>query len=751
MDRLPRYGLGVGGTAKRARRLVVAAAMLTLLITSTPARCEDVPLAGMAYTYADAAYRAYKMGDYATTITKARAAIEIRPDSARLRGLLIDALFAQGNLEEADAAASDAVSRFGDNAELLARQRNIRDQIANKAKDAAYKIADEGFKAFDQKDYATAVQDARSAIAVDSSKQLYRMLLVNSLIATDDLDEANKEVTEALIQFTNDPDLLDRQNYIRQQIAAKPLAAAYAAADAAYKAFAQKDYATAVKDAQEAISLDPANKSYRDLLENAERAQKRPVVVASRGALLAQRGYADQRRGDYNAAVSDFTASLRSGLPTPAQAKNVRVALADSYLGAGDAQHAMDVLAPFGDSSSYDMGARRGYALQALKRPSEALASFTSACASARTPQELAIALAARIGLLVEMDRKAEARELFDRSLANGEFRALSSADIANLALTVGNEQVAYQYNALAFQEKRLKGRSVMDAGYLATHLSQTKEALAYFRSAIDAAYAGDLRLNPQELFNLRRQVAELSRTWGAFASLTYSKTGAGPGAAFGGSPSGSNTLQPGVELYWRPTGYEDGRYIDLFFRAFETAYAQNGTSGMKTTQGLWGARFKPIGPVDLVFEIAQVFPLGDQARSDMLLRAAYFYGQGTDLRVDTWTWPTWQIYADYNRFVSSAETVASADLRIGESYRLDSISRNLVLFPHAGFFANYDNKLATAGAYAIGPGATLRYWFREDKYTAPMSYVDMTAQYRFRVGGDQRAEGAFGQVLVSY
>jgi tetratricopeptide (TPR) repeat protein len=751
MDRLPISGSSVAGTVKRARRLIVAAASLGFLFAATPGSSAEEPLAGVAYTYADAAYRAYKIGDYATTIAKTRQVIAIRPDSARMRALLIDAFFAQGNIAEADMAASEAVSRFPDDADLLARQRNIREQIANKTKIDAFRIADEGFKAFDQKDYTTAAQDARKAIALDTSKQLYRILLVNSLITADDLDEANKEVTEALVSFDNDPELLDRQQYIRQQIAGKPLAEAYVAADAAYKAFAQKNYATAVKQARIAIELDPANRSYHDLLQNAERAQRRPVTIQSRGAILAQRGYADQRRGDFTAAISDFTAALRSGLPTPMQTRNVRLALADSYLGAGNPQRAMDTLAPFADSS-YDMGARRGFALQALKRSPEALDSFTSACASARSPRELAIALSARIALLAEMKRKEEARALFDQSLANGELRPLSSADIANLALTVGNDQVANQFNAQAYQEKLLRGRSVMDAGYLAARISRTKEAIGYFKSAIDAHYAGDLPLDPQELFAIRRQIAEMSRTWGAYASLTYSKTGAGPGAAFAGSPSGSNSLQPGIELYWRPTGYEDGRYVDVFFRAFETSYAQNGgATGVKTTQGLYGLRFKPIGPVDLVLEVAHVFPLGDLARNDMLLRAAFFHGQGTDLRVDTWTWPTWQIYADFNRFMESGETVASADLRIGQSYRLDAINRNLVLFPHVGVFASYDNKLATAGAYSAGPGATLRYWFREDKYTAPMSYLDLTAQYRFRLGGDRRAEGPFGQVLVNY
>src|ERR1700687_3007066 len=278
MDRLPIDKFCVAGTVKRAQRLAIAAAMLDFFLAVEPGYSAEEPLAGVAYTYADAAYRAYKIGDYATTIAKTRQVIAIRPDSARMRALLIDALFAQGNIDEADAVSSEAISRFPDDAELLTRQRNIREQIANKTKIEAFKVADEGFKAFDQKDYSLAAQDARKAIVLDTSKQLYRILLVNSLIAADDLDEANKEVTEALVSFDNDAELLDRQQYIRQQIAAKPLAEAYVAADAAYKAFAQKDYATAVKQARLAIELDPANRSYHDLLANAERAQKRPAV-----------------------------------------------------------------------------------------------------------------------------------------------------------------------------------------------------------------------------------------------------------------------------------------------------------------------------------------------------------------------------------------------------------------------------------------------------------------------------------------
>jgi len=114
-----------------------------------------------------------------------------------------------------------------------------------------------------------------------------------------------------------------------------------------------------------------------------------------------------------------------------------------------------------------------------------------------------------------------------------------------------------------------------------------------------------------------------------------------------------------------------------------------------------------------------------------MLLRAAFFHGQGTDLRVDTWTWPTWQIYADFNRFVASGETVASADLRIGQSYRLDALNRNLVLFRTSACLRATTTSLQPPTP--IPPAwCTLRYWFREDKYTAPMSYVDLRRNIGF-------------------
>ena len=64
---------------------------------------------------------------------------------------------------------------------------------------------------------------------------------------------------------------------------------------------------------------------------------------------------------------------------------------------------------------------------------------------------------------------------------------------------------------------------------------------------------------------------------------------------------------------------------------------------------------------------------------------------------------------------------------------------------------ANYDDSFANHEAYSIGAGGSLRYWFGETKYLAPPSYWELTLQYRWRLAGDQRAQGIFAQTSINY
>jgi Bacteriophage N adsorption protein A C-term len=247
--------------------------------------------------------------------------------------------------------------------------------------------------------------------------------------------------------------------------------------------------------------------------------------------------------------------------------------------------------------------------------------------------------------------------------------------------------------------------------------------------------------------------VAELERTWGAFASLTYGAVGVMPSSSLTPPPVG-RILQAGSEVYWRPPviGYRDGRIFEVFVRAFETwSDATGAPTGAPTLQGAAGMRVKPFSAFNLVLEGARVFPIGTNARQDWLARVAFSDGDGTDLRYDATNWTMWQIYAEYDRYFQTVENVVAYEARLGRSFRIDAISDRLVATPFLAFGGSYDSLFATPSAVGAGPGLSIRWWFREDKYTAPMSFIDLNVQYRFKLAGDNRARGVFVGLTLAF
>jgi tetratricopeptide (TPR) repeat protein len=805
-------------------------------------------VAAEAYAAADGAYKAYDRKDYDAAIAAARRAVLLQPNNRSYRLLLVNCLIAAENLNQAETAVSEALALFSSDRELLERRDFIRNQ---RAVNDAYTAADKAYKAFAEKDYDSAVAEARTAVLLQPTNRAYRLLLINSLLAVDKLEEALTAVFEARLRVGPDPEFADRETAIRQALAQRPLSEAFAAADAAYRAFARKDYAAASTGARRAVELDPNNLSYRLLLINCliaagrrEEAEKAiadaiaqfgsdPELLArqqsvARGAVIneaytaaeeaykafarkdyaaalaaarkavklapdneaywlllintlvaagqpgeaeqvasqrlahdnrnpelwAQRGFARQRLRKHAAAIDDFATALRLNLPA-AQTRGVRLALADSALTARQPQRAVDALKPFGRVRDYDVAARRAFALKALKRLEQALAEFEIGAETARTASERATMVSGVIGTLVDLQRKEAARERFAVALAKNELRTMKAVDIAYLAVQVGEDRIAYEYFEQARAAGQLRGRALLDAGGAAKRAFENEAAISFFMAGIDAHEAGALPLEPQRLFGVRREIADLSRSWGAYASVTYSRIGAAIGQGGGFPvPGGGYTAQLGREIYWRPPviGYRNGSTFEVYGRVFETLYDQTGGPVLDPTQqGYVGARWKPIGTIDMVFDVARMYAIGSVARNDILLRVGYSKVEGTDLRVDVPDWLTYNLYAEFDYFAEKAQSVSVVDFRPGRSFRLDFIEPHFVFFPHVVMAFNYDSKLAHPKALGAGPGATLRYWFREDKYTAPMSYIDWTVQYRTHLAGDIRAQGWFLQVFVSY
>jgi hypothetical protein len=337
---------------------------------------------------------------------------------------------------------------------------------------------------------------------------------------------------------------------------------------------------------------------------------------------------------------------------------------------------------------------------------------------------------------------------------AQGQLTSLPDLDLAYLANRVGDDVTAAEYFRRAQAGGQLKGLSYVDAAYIEKRLYNNDQARSLFKAAIDEAGDGRLELEPQRLYGLRREVSELERTWGVYSSLLYGAVGVAPGVPGAPTPTGGNVLQAGTEIYWRPPeiGYRNGATVEIFARFFETLTDEtNGPVGVSTAQGSIGARSRPFTDINLVFEASRLFPIGKHARQDTLLRVAYSDGYGTDLRVDIANWWTWQVYGDLGYYVGEDQTVGTFEARAGRSFRMDEISNGLVLTPFVAIGGGFDSSLATPEALGAGAGLDIRYWFGETKYNAPMSYIDINVQYRARLAGDERAEGIFAGVTLSY
>jgi hypothetical protein len=112
------------------------------------------------------------------------------------------------------------------------------------------------------------------------------------------------------------------------------------------------------------------------------------------------------------------------------------------------------------------------------------------------------------------------------------------------------------------------------------------------------------------------------------------------------------------------------------------------------------------------------------------------------DLRQDRSSWPMRHVYADAARLIRRRETFAVVDARAGRAYRIGT--SRLMAAPFLGAYATYDSARAHPSAVGVGPGIWLRQWFRGSAEAAPRSAVDLTLQYRVRLGGDRRASGLF-------
>jgi hypothetical protein len=357
---------------------------------------------------------------------------------------------------------------------------------------------------------------------------------------------------------------------------------------------------------------------------------------------------------------------------------------------------------------------------------------------------------ATEASLLADLGRTREARDRL-ASVPAGEATPQARLDMAYLSTRIGDAESARQAFAAAGAAGSLPASSLLDAGYAAMHSRHDEEAVRYFSRAIDAVNGLQLKMEPQMVYDTRRTVADLTRKWGVLASVTQ-RNGAGVEPGFGatGGSGGRRATQAGVEGYYRPWGYRNGEFVEVFARGFMTLDDQGGGfTGGDSFQGGVGVRWKPLTAQNLVLSFSRVF--GPNVKDDWLAQAGYSFDVGNDLRVDKQSWWTTRFYAEVGRYLGNQVTYGVSSLMAGRSYLVSADGRT-VLFPHGFVGVEYDSTPANdKTAAGIGPGVSMRRWFREDVYSAPRSYWDVTLQYRVGLAGDDRMRGFYVNGLLSY
>ena len=732
------------------------------------------------YAQAERAFKASASGDFAGAAVSAREALALAPGNQEYRRLLAYSLLQSGDYEQARAVALAGSTA---DARLMDVARQARDRQAQ----AAYDTADRAQAAGD---LPAAMAAAREGLDLAPNSSVHWLQWLGLLLADGDLARLEGALDEALRQDpANASELLALRAYARQRQGQG--ASAHADFNRAVQLapdggelnqrirIMAADAAMAERQPQRAEELLAPLAPNTDITarrQRAEAAQQRnvmPVVVVPPGLAapqvicsgagasascgvwpgqpppdpglnFAQNSYAASERQDYTKAAQLAEQAVRA---SPGNASHellhARALMSDGKLEAAAA--ALDDYLKL--HREPELLALRSNVLRRLGRMDAARLDASEALENPR------LSVVSEIDLL-RPERRELARQRFDAVASKGVLKDVPPTDVGYLAARVGNDEAAIQAFDQAAAKKELPPTALADAAYVAGRLGDSPKAVQYFRERVDAVTDGRLEVEPQRLFETRREIADRSRTWGVNATLAYRATGT---SGYSLAPSNSgNVAQIVSEGYWRPQGYRDGRFWEVYGGAATNLYAANDATavGAPTTQGFLGVRGKPLRDYGVWLFAERRFKIGSKSINDWLVRAAYSFDHGTDLRLDVPSWNTAHVFAEAGRFIEMRRNYATTEAQLGRSYRLGGTDARWVAFPHMVMGLEYDSNRTAAGyngAAGIGAGIDFRYWFRESRYYAPRSYVNLSIQYRWRIAGDERGKGVFARAAFVF
>lgn len=692
------------------------------------------------------AYQALNDNNTQRAVAMAREAVRLAPDTQSHRLLLLTALLLNGRIAEGEAAATDALRQDSEDTSALVLRGYFRQRLQR---------TEQAARDFDEAIAQDWLDDEQRAnlrlIAADAALASGDFARVKALMAP--LDAGDKAVALRLRQAdeaATPPKVLTSLNYpppfqdchdtpYGTACEMKPADAAGAASAStrAYAAYGRQDYQEAIAQARQAVEQAPDNATMQRLLtitlaagndaqqqEALARLDEDLAKSPQEASLLMQRAYLWQRRQAPDKALQDFRAARATGHAPPI------VILDEAY-----------ALAATGDKA------------QAIRTFKQAIDDNDSGELEL-TPDQRYFTRGAIAGLSREWGASVSTSYRGARPAGSG----LNGTPITTASDSVfamadvywrppmflnSGKQVFEVYgriaNTLSGGSSTVRDQRVVDpcTGLPVDVTASRFKAASGLPTTIGSV---GVRFTPSTdyalTFGLERRFLLGSATQSG--SVT-------PGSdALRCQLSGRDPSRPGAPVVGNPQSIQ-----------FDTGASSGGWLGYVT----WGF-YRGTG---LRFDVPSWFTM------EGYLQGGYYR---EDLSADFWTRDqvtgatSERRRGKYRR----DQWFANAELRVGRSVRMDSISDHLVIFPHIVAAADFQRQnyrarvpgfagdMAVLGngstwSSGVGAGVSLRYAFREDHYNAARSYVDWTVQYRKNVGGGQadRAKGWFMSLSIWY
>jgi Flp pilus assembly protein TadD len=710
-------------------------------------------------------YQALIEQDFGAAAGFARQAVASAPDVASHRLLLMTAQLLDGQLAAAEATADAALDNDSDNTVALVmraylRQRQLHTAQANADFDAA--LQQDWLDAQQRRNVRLLAVDA--AIAAGDRARAARLLqpLQGDPLADED-ESARKQIGQAIAQ--REKALRSARPTASLTLATYPapfqqcrdtpygtqceltpadLQGNGGAASRAYAAYARQDYQDAIREARQALLQSPDDGSLQNLLttalaagDRAQRAQARQRLdraLQQRPAdpgLLMQRGYLQQRAGQPAQALDDFRAAEATGKAPPG------VVLDQAYASAanGDNPQAVALL-----RSAIDRADQGTLPLDRAQR-------YTTRSSIANLGREWGITAAAGY---------RGARQ--------------AASNLGGTAISTPGDSVFSTLEAFWRPEALNNRHGTLEAYARAANTLYDEGGTFESVLAVDPCTGEateDARARAERL-SRSRSSAGWPSTIGSFGvRYAFGRTGLSAGIERR-QFLGSGTRNGGV--------YPDATAIQCRIQRDSNQPQQINTQAryrLDSDAGGW------------MSYLTYGFYHGTGVRTDVnqwwtlsgYAQAGYSWDDNRARfsvdRLDSSGAPVETLLASDGR-LHRAQWFAAAELHAGRSYRFGAEQTRWVLTPYLVVAADWlDQRSRVSGidypligeqafvlsdtdrswSLGAGPGVGVRYWFREDRYNAARSYLDLSVQYRFAIGGGdtQRAKGLFATATFSY